>query len=709
LLQALPVADDTPWEHYRAERTADGVIGLLTLYQPGQEPDPAVQAALRAMDVDHVPRRLDSGRRRQRAFEVCEWIDGGDLSRLTIDPADGEQLRRLVDEIGRALDDFDRVGLRHRDLRPQVVLVRRLQPLDLVIDGFGSARLSEFDLDTVATLETTPYMAPELVAGGVSPASDWWSLGILLLEKLTGGRCFDGIGTQAFLIDALANGVVIPPELDPAPRQLLAGLLLRDRHRRWRWPQVRAWLDGEAPAVAADAPPAAAPVGPKLTLGGVGHHRLAGYALAAAEDANWDEAIDQLLGGRLIDWVRQGQNQSQHRDADGPAPDGPDLVPGLRRLATADLEPDWLLALSLKRLNPDLPAGLRIGLESAQRGLSDADSAQQAFNAALGLLAGPTGPDAPDADTSERQRELAQRLAGEASLTTLAAWLSGREQASSDDDRPQASERAEQALALFELETMAGQDPAAIAAFSERVARLADEPGGRRRAQLADSLVLELAAATRRRRRLDALVAEAEALTADLADLTPTATGAAIAAIDAADATAIDALEAVIQDLRGRVERQRAAVAAAARRRLVLDGMAELGYQVHEGMQTAWAEQGRIVLGKAGQGGYGIELGGGADAERLQLRSVAFGTDPARTAADDRAAETAWCGEVEELEAMAAAAGGELRVERARGIGEAPVKVVAAITAQGRQQQQQQQQRERRAPRQERQRSRPGD
>jgi hypothetical protein len=46
--------------------------------------------------------------------------------------------------------------------------------LDLVITGFGSARLSEFDLDIASPLETTRYMAPEAIAGGVAPASDWW-------------------------------------------------------------------------------------------------------------------------------------------------------------------------------------------------------------------------------------------------------------------------------------------------------------------------------------------------------------------------------------------------------------------------------------------------------------------------------------------------------------------------------------------------------
>jgi len=85
-------------------------------------------------------------------------------------------LKTVIFEIGKALGSFSQSGLRHRDITPANILVRSLQPLDLVVTGFGSARLSDYDLDIVAPLETSRYMAPEAIAGGVSAASDWWSL-----------------------------------------------------------------------------------------------------------------------------------------------------------------------------------------------------------------------------------------------------------------------------------------------------------------------------------------------------------------------------------------------------------------------------------------------------------------------------------------------------------------------------------------------------
>ncbi|WP_237386623.1 protein kinase domain-containing protein [Xenorhabdus sp. Sc-CR9] len=102
-----------------------------------------------------------------------------------------------------------------------------------MIIEFGSACLSEYDLDIVSPLDISRYSAPEILAGGVSAASDWWSLDIILLEQLTLGRCFEQIHTNAFLIQIMTHSVTIPDDLDENIRILLRGLLTRDRKQQW--------------------------------------------------------------------------------------------------------------------------------------------------------------------------------------------------------------------------------------------------------------------------------------------------------------------------------------------------------------------------------------------------------------------------------------------------------------------------------------------
>ncbi|ALK32316.1 AAA domain-containing protein [Burkholderia plantarii] len=335
-------------ERYIAQHDETGRQAVLTLYRPGAEPDPAIYDVVRRLSREHVPEIIATGRWDQRAYEVAEELSGGTLADLGMAVRDVATIRHVVDELGQALQAFSDVGLRHRDLRPGTLLVRSHEPLDLVISGFGSARLSEFDLDIVSPLETTRYMAPEAIAGGVAAASDWWSLGMILLEQLTDGRCFEGINPRAFLIHVLANGVTLPDDLDPSLHLLLRGLLARDRHQRWQWSQVKAWLDGKP----VDAPVATGVdsddgEGASIALGARQYRRPALFALAAAERENWDAARDHLNRGVVLTWTEQ-------------AGIGAKALAGLRQIMQLDgIDDDCRLMIALKLLNPDMPLILR--------------------------------------------------------------------------------------------------------------------------------------------------------------------------------------------------------------------------------------------------------------------------------------------------------------------------------------------------------------
>lgn len=331
-------------ERYLAVHQETARQAVLTLYRPGAEPDPAVYDVIRRLPREHVPEIMATGRWDGRAFEVIEELTGGSLADLGGVIHEAHSVRHVLRELGQALHAFNEAGLRHRDLRPTSLLVRAHEPLDLVISGFGSARLSEFDLDIVSPLETSRYMAPEAIAGGVAAASDWWSLGMILLEQLTAGACFEGIHPNAFLIHVLANGVPIPDDLEPQLNLLLRGLLARDRHQRWQWPEVEAWLDGrpvQAPASAFAEHDNGQ--GATLQLGEKRYHKPAVFALAAAHAEHWPQALDHLLRGVIVTWAEQ---------LGLPAP----LLAGLRQVVQHEgLEDDFRLMLALKLLNPEIP------------------------------------------------------------------------------------------------------------------------------------------------------------------------------------------------------------------------------------------------------------------------------------------------------------------------------------------------------------------
>ncbi len=330
-------------DRYLVEQAEGDRRGVLTLYYHGAEPDPAVYDALRRVALEHVPAIFATGRWDERAFEVAEELAGGTLADLGIVASDPAAIRRIVYELGKALDALAEVGLRHRDIRPGTLLVRHRDPLDLVIGGFGSARLSEADLDIVSPLEISRYTAPEAVAGGVAAASDWWSLGIVLLEQITKGACFEGINQHAFLIHVLAEGVPLPDNLPEDIDLLLRGLLARDRQQRWKLAEIKSWLDGGRPSAPGRVQEAAQAKGPSLPLGGKPYFTPHAYALAAAEPQNWQHAVEHLVRGSLATWAQE-------------AGFAPATLAGVRRMTKQEsLDDDFRLLVVLKLLNPDMP------------------------------------------------------------------------------------------------------------------------------------------------------------------------------------------------------------------------------------------------------------------------------------------------------------------------------------------------------------------
>jgi hypothetical protein len=345
LVRRLQQTTNTPFQSFLATTEEGNREGILVLYNVGAEPDQAVFDVLRGTSAHHVPRLLANGKYNGGTYEVTEHIQGDSLeSAGFIAAGRPELLRELVKELTGALASFAEWGLRHRDLHPGNVRIRSLEPLDLVVTGFGSARLSDYDLEAVAPLELTRYSAPEAIVGAVSAASDWWSLGMIVLEQATAGRCFEGVNDQAFRLHVVTRGVSLPEDLPSDVGHLLRGLLARDPHSRWSAPQVKRWLAGES----VEAPAAAETEGadadtPTIALGGRSYSRPAAFALAAAEAANWQAARDLVLRGAVTTWLEDIGADTR-------------LVSEVRRLSSdANIDEDFRHALTLMALNSALP------------------------------------------------------------------------------------------------------------------------------------------------------------------------------------------------------------------------------------------------------------------------------------------------------------------------------------------------------------------
>jgi hypothetical protein len=273
----------------------------------------------------------------------------------------------------------------------------------------------------------------------------------------------------------------------------------------------------------------------------------------------------------------------------------------------------------------------------------------------------------PPKGVSDLQRDIAARLGADERRMSLEEWTSQQPGVTED----QALLRVDGFLG--ELKGL-GIDPGP---FSARVSSLELEAPARR-SLLADSLLLDLAIAVKNGRERARLLSDLRARHAELSEMKSVEAASLRSEIDQSLSKVSPGNEAaLIQRADFLIEAEVQATAAEERRRAVLEGLADLGYEVSEGMATAWVNGGRVVLRKAANPGYGVELSGGSKSDLLQVRAVAFGnSSESRDTSRDRDIETIWCGEFGRLQSLIAKDGGHLAIEHARPVGQFPLKVV---------------------------------
>lgn len=322
---------------------------VLKLFRYGIRPKAEIQAAVRRLKYSSVVTVLATGEVDGRHFEVQEFIRCGSLAQLfPAGPAPQEGLRAVLAELARSLADVHAADIIHRDLKPANVLVRSRDPLDIVLADFGISSLSDLSLHLSNANRTAAYAAPEAMTGVVARASDWWSVGVMLLELLTGKHPFAGLDERTVNFVLVTRGVEVPKDLPPDWSLLVRGLLTRDHAKRWGLAQVEAWLEGKRDL----------PVHYGLEAGGEASLRKEPYKfagrdyrdpaeLAVALVENWDDATRRLTRGSIADWAK-----NVLRDAD--------LGERLENI-TADrrLDEDQKLAAALLAMDPTLPLVLR--------------------------------------------------------------------------------------------------------------------------------------------------------------------------------------------------------------------------------------------------------------------------------------------------------------------------------------------------------------
>ena len=155
---------------------------------------------LAQLDHPNILPVYDFGQQNGVAYLITPYISGGSLRELL--HARGTlsipETVRLMTQILHALQYAHDRGLVHRDIKPGNMLLK--QDGTILLSDFGLVKIvssgSLTGMESLATLTghmiagTPDYMAPEQIAAQTMPASDIYSVGVVIYEMLTGAHLF---------------------------------------------------------------------------------------------------------------------------------------------------------------------------------------------------------------------------------------------------------------------------------------------------------------------------------------------------------------------------------------------------------------------------------------------------------------------------------------------------------------------------------------
>ena len=168
----------------------------------------------------------------EKLYMVMDFVNGGELffhlRRST--RFNEERTQFYAAQILLALDYLHSLGIIYRDLKPENVLLDKDGNIKLTDFGLSKKFFGNFcDQKAFSFCGTPEYLAPEILKGtGHDKAVDFWSLGALIYEMLSGIPPWYSKNREQMFRNMLSKPLEIKPHFSPSATDLLKSLLTID-------------------------------------------------------------------------------------------------------------------------------------------------------------------------------------------------------------------------------------------------------------------------------------------------------------------------------------------------------------------------------------------------------------------------------------------------------------------------------------------------
>jgi DNA-binding response OmpR family regulator len=189
----------------------------------------------------NVVRVHDVGQSGGVHYITMELVKGSDLNQYIYDNwgVGYQQLRDVFIQVGQALMAAHKIGIVHRDIKPQNILVTPQGIVKVADFGIAAASGAMLKNTTELSIGTPDYMAPETAQPNCNmadPRLDVYSFGVVMYEAFTGVLPYEGKTLVEKIQLHLEGNVRAPSELNPDFPRALEHVILTAMNR---WPSKR--------------------------------------------------------------------------------------------------------------------------------------------------------------------------------------------------------------------------------------------------------------------------------------------------------------------------------------------------------------------------------------------------------------------------------------------------------------------------------------